>query len=111
VIAYVAEGWGVRFTSPSGARVPADLEMNVALTHVLAWSHDGRRLAMGSAPGSRDGQVWLVDVTRTPPAPHRLLTLPSRFTVRGLAWAPDDRALLVGLVEEESQVLLIDGLP
>ncbi len=111
VIAYVSENWGVRFVSPSGGPVPEDLQASVQLTNELAWSHDGSRLATGSAPGSRQGELWLLDLSRAPLARRRLLLLPSRFTVHGLAWAPDDRSLLVGLLEEESQVLLFDGLP
>jgi eukaryotic-like serine/threonine-protein kinase len=112
VIAYVAQDSSrarVRFTSSTGQTVMADVP-DVQVLHVLmAWSHDGHRLALLSIPAAADAEISVLDLQ---PARKitRIATFPFPTKVLGLSWRADDRGIVFGRVETESTVLLLDGI-
>src|SRR5262249_50234338 len=62
---------------------------------VLAWSPDGRRLAVVNQPGSGSPTVWLVEPEAANPY-KRLAEFSGGPRIRGIAWTPDGKSLVVG---------------
>jgi TolB protein len=112
VIAYVAQdraGVRVGFTSSTGRAVMEDV-LDVHMLHVLmAWSHDGQRLALLSIPAAAEAEISMLDV-RPAPKVTRIAIFPFPTKLMGLSWAADDRSIVFGRVETESTVLLLDGI-
>ncbi len=101
----------IRFTSSGGEPQSGRLQVaQVATTAVdaIAFSWDGGRLAIGGSPGSADAEVVVVDLDRG--SSRSVARLGSFSGLRGIAWSPDDRRLVYGLVQNESRILLFDGL-
>jgi hypothetical protein len=111
VIAYVSSlasvGPRTRFTSPRGEPLLSQLELRTTVQSI-AFSWDGRRLAVGSSPGSAEASIDVVDLEAG--ATREVLRLPPFTGLRGIAWSADDRRLVYGLVQHESRILLLDGL-
>jgi Tol biopolymer transport system component len=112
VIAYVAQdkaGVRLRFTSSSGQTVMDDVPGLPVFHALLAWSHDGRRLALLSIPAPAQAELSVLDLQ---PARKvtRIATLPFPTKLMGLSWTADDRNIVFGRVESESTVLLLDGI-
>ena len=100
-------GLEVGFTNSRGeARHP---HVPVGATgDAIAFSWDGRRLAIGSSPGSGAASAAVFDLDRG--ATRRIAALGPFTSVRGVAWSADDRQLVYGLVQHESRILLFEGL-
>jgi Tol biopolymer transport system component len=108
LIAYVARS-GLEFTTSTGQPVAVDVRVDPTLANRFAWSDDGRKVALTSAPGANTAEVWVVDIG--PPArKRRVALLPSRYTLNGVAWRRDSRSLIVGLADHDNQILLLDGV-
>ena len=75
----------------------------------LAWSSDGRRLALISVITSAPASVWIVELDGRPP--RRLAVLPSGPFLRGATWAADSSAVFVGVHDWISDVVLFDQKP
>ena len=108
LIVYAARS-GLRFMTSTGQPLPIDVRFDLTLASRFAWSDDGRMLALTSAPGSNMGEVWVMDMG-PPPRTRRVALLPSRYTLNGVAWLADSRSLVVGLVDHDNQILLLDGV-
>jgi Tol biopolymer transport system component len=111
LIAYftsTADGLRVRFVGPNGERRPDRPDLPTGAMVSMAFSWDGRSLAMGISPGSGAAQILLVALAS---GDRKTVLQGGPFTaLHGLAWTPDDRGLVFGLVQHESRVLLFDGL-
>jgi len=75
----------------------------------LAWSPDGRRLALVSVLANAPATVWIVELDGRPP--QRLAALPSGPFLRGATWASDSSAVFVGLYDWMSDIVLFDQKP
>ena len=73
----------------------------------MAWSADGRWLAVVGLPGSRAGYIWLIDPSGGAP-PRQLLELPAGASLRGATWSRDGSSLFVGFVDWASDIVLFD---
>jgi len=111
VIAYVMSGAAsaprAGFTNSRGEPLLTQLELR-AILGALAFSWDGRRLAIGESPGSAVASLSFVELASG--ARREVARLPQFTGVRGIAWSADDRRLIYGLVQHESRILLFDGL-
>lgn len=108
VIAYVGQA-GLRFTDRRGTPVTSKAAATLpSVIGAVAWSHDGAKIAVGSAPGAQPG-IWVLDLTSG--AATRALQSTFYWMLSGIEWAADDAALVFGRIEYESHVLLLDGLP
>src|SRR5262249_11102015 len=73
---------GGQWITPKGTRNPIDLI-------TLAFSPDGKRLALGRKAGDGRPSAYLVDVPAVGGRPEPLLPLGADSTVTGIAWSPD----------------------
>ena len=74
---------------------------------MLAWSPDGRRLAVVSQNSNAAASIWIVDPES--PTPYRkLVELPAGPRIRGIAWARDGSALIIGQHDTTSDIVLLD---
>jgi serine/threonine protein kinase/Tol biopolymer transport system component len=72
-----------------------------------SWSPDGRRVAVLSQQANAPSSVWIVDPDS--PDPYRqLIELPPGVRVRGITWTADGSAILAGLHEMSSHIVLMD---
>jgi Tol biopolymer transport system component len=74
---------------------------------MTAWAPNGRRLAVISQAGNAPSSIWLV--TPDDPNPYRILIeFPQGPRIRGMAWTPDGSALIIGMHETSSDIVLLD---
>jgi TolB protein len=78
---------------------------------VLAWSPDGRRLAVVSQNANAPASIWLIEPAAADPQYQTLLELPPAPRIRGAAWTPDGRSLIVGKHDAVSDIVLIELQP
>ncbi len=100
----------VGFTDHAGRVVRPDIHEEHALHSLIAWSHDGKRIALTSNPTAAEADISVIDLQGTP-ALKRIAVFSPRFKLMGLSWAADDRSIVFGHVQYASRILLLDGLP
>jgi len=98
----------VRLTDSRGAARLPNVAVPVGTVDTLAFSWDGRQLAVGRSPGIVKGEILLADLQKG--TGRSVLLLDPFMGVRGLAWTPDDARLVYGVVRHESRILLFEGL-
>jgi len=101
------------FVTPAGARVYETLPLVPAISSgfsngVLAWSPDGRLLAVGSQNTNLPASLWLVDPEASIPF-RKLVELPPGPRIRGVTWTRDGSALIIGQHDASSDIVLLDG--
>lgn len=97
----------IHVVTPAGTpvREPVAIEA-VSQPTSLAWSPDGKRLGLINLPGRASADVWVLDVTTG--NLRRVAQLPAPAEFEGITWSADGRALLVGRVDHESEVILLE---
>jgi Tol biopolymer transport system component len=73
---------------------------------VVAWSPDGRRLAVASQNTNTVTSIWLVDPDAASPF-RKLVDLPVGPRIRGITWTRDG-ALIVGYYDAVGDIVLMD---
>ena len=73
---------------------------------MLAWSPDGRRLAVTSQNTNAASSIWLADPDAAVPF-RKLVELPIGPRIRGITWASDG-SLIVGQHDATSDIVLMD---
>jgi Tol biopolymer transport system component len=119
VIAYVSikresfSSSSVAFVDPSGTALrelipPPEVGGNGFSNGMLAWSADGRRLAVVAQQSNSAASIWIVDpdaqVQNT-----KLLQLPTGPRIRGLTWTRDGRAIIFGKHDWTSDIVLMEA--
>jgi Tol biopolymer transport system component len=97
----------VRLTNSRGEDRSERVQVPIGAVDALAFSWDGRRLAIGRSPGLANGEILLADFEHG--VGRGVLTLGPFVGLRGIAWTPDDTRLIYGLIQHESRILLFDG--
>jgi len=73
----------------------------------VAWSADGKRLAVVALPGGAPGSIWIVEPDK--PVPYRkLIDLPADVFLRGITWARDGSSLIVGHIRWTGDIFLAE---
>jgi len=67
-------------------------------------------LAVVAQPTNGAVSVWMVDADASTPY-RKLLELPPGPRVRGIVWTPDGSALIAGIQELSSDIVLLDQPP
>ena len=100
----------LHFLTPAGtaSRAPLPIEP-IGLPEGLAWSPDGRRIALVNLPGRAAAEVWVL--TLADGALRKLAQFEAPVELDGVTWTGDGRALLAGRITYETEVLLLRGLP
>ena len=98
----------VRLTTSRGETRSGSVEVSIGAVDALAFSWDGRQLAIGRSPGTANGQILLADFQKG--TSRAVIGLGPFVGLRGLAWTPDDSRLVYGLVKHESRIMLFEGL-
>jgi eukaryotic-like serine/threonine-protein kinase len=98
----------VRLTNSRGEERPGRVDVSIGAVDALAFSWDGRQLAIGRSPGTSNGEILLADFEHG--TGRRVVGLGPFVGLRGIAWTPDDARLVYGLVQHESRILLFEGL-
>jgi Tol biopolymer transport system component len=114
VIAYIeprggARGAQVRFVTADGQPTYtelADLPVQAG-NGTVAWSADGKRLAMLGLPGNRAGYIWLLEPAGGAP-PRQLVELPTGASLRGVTFSRDGSSIIVGFVDWASDIVRFD---
>jgi WD40 repeat protein len=75
---------------------------------VMAWSPDGKQLAIVSQNANAPASIWLIEPAAAAPQFRKLVELPPGARIRGVAWTPDGRSLIVGKHDATSDVVLIE---
>jgi eukaryotic-like serine/threonine-protein kinase len=78
---------------------------------VLAWSPDGRRLAIVSQNANAPASIWVIEPAAAEPKFQKLVELSPAPRIRGIVWTPDGRSLIVGKHDAESDIVLIELRP
>jgi eukaryotic-like serine/threonine-protein kinase len=103
----------VAFVDPSGTALrdlppPPELGSNGFSNGMLAWSPDGRRLAVVAQQSNSTASIWIVDpdaaVQNT-----KLVQLPTGPRIRGLTWTRDGRAIIFGKHDWTSDIVLMEA--
>ena len=101
----------VRFMTSSGQPVPLDIGQTVPFNNgFLAWSRDGRKLAVTRVPPTAAATVWVSDLDASRPF-HQVFKLPDDALVRGMAWSGDGRSVIIGQQRASSDIVLFDQAP
>jgi serine/threonine protein kinase/Tol biopolymer transport system component len=74
----------------------------------LAWSHDGRRLAVVAQNSALPASVWLIEPDAPSAAYRQLVELAPGPRVRGITWLPDNSGIVLGKHDTTSDIVLID---
>jgi Tol biopolymer transport system component len=76
---------------------------------MLAWSPDGRRIAVVEQSANNPTRIWLAD----PEHPQRIARLAELqgARVRGITWAPDGNAIVYGKHDWTSDIVLMQREP
>jgi eukaryotic-like serine/threonine-protein kinase len=98
----------VRLTNSHGEERSEHVQVPIGAVDALAFSWDGKKLAIGRSPGLANGEILLADFAQG--TGRRVLLLGPFVGVRGITWGPDDARLVYGLVQHESRILLFEGL-
>lgn len=91
---------------PPSPAIPA----GVSNGHV-AWSPDGRRLAIVSQNTNSPSSIWTIEPASARPEFRRVVELPPGPRIRGLAWSPDGGSLVIGKHDTVSDIVLIGLRP
>jgi eukaryotic-like serine/threonine-protein kinase len=101
----------VAFIDPAGKEVRAELpgppRGNRFANGLVAWSPDGRRLAVTQQQANTAARIWLVDPAAANPY-TALMMLPHGPRIRGLTWTRDGKSLIFGKHDWTSDVVLLD---
>jgi Tol biopolymer transport system component len=98
------------FISPSGSDLRAPIPVSgVGSPLSMAWAPDGQRLALLNLPRRNLAEAWVLDLRSA--QLRRAIGLPAPSDSSGVTWTSDGRSLILGRVEFENEVLLIEGLP
>ena len=73
---------------------------------MLAWSPDGRRLAVISQNSNAAASIWIVDPESAKPF-QKLSELPAGPRIRGVSWTRDSAALIIGQHDTTSDIVLL----
>ena len=74
---------------------------------LIAWSPDGRTVAVAGLPGVNLGSIWLARVG-APPVWRRVIELPPGMLLRGMTWSRDGSELIVGVIRLSGDVILAE---
>ena len=97
----------VQVVSPSGQLLREPIAIDaVSLPTALAWSPDGRRLGLVNLPGRAAAEAWVLELATGRLRKVAELPAPSEF--EGLSWTADGRGLVLGRVDYESEVILLE---
>jgi TolB protein len=97
----------VHVVSPDGQPLHEPIAIDpVSLPTAMAWSPDGRRLGLVNLPGRAAAEAWTLDVASGRLRKVVELAAPSEF--EGVSWTQDGRGLVLGRVDFESEVLLVE---
>jgi TolB protein len=100
----------IQFIDPHGAAVRDPIAIvEIGQPMALSWSPDGSRLALVNLPGRGFAEAWTVDLASG--QLRRVVSLPPPHELDGVAWTPDGRSLILGRIEFDNEVLLVEGLP
>jgi len=77
---------------------------------LLAWSPDGRKLALVRQPTNTEASIWIVEPDTLDPY-RKLIEFPTGPRIRGLTWTRDGSALIIGKHETTSDIVLLDQTP
>jgi serine/threonine protein kinase/Tol biopolymer transport system component len=113
VIAYLEPRLGLgtrlRFVNRNGQpvydRLPETPEQ--IANGFAAWSPDGRRLAVVGLPGSDTGHIWIIEPDGPIPI-RKLIDLPAGDYLRGITWARDGSALVIGRIRWSGDIVLAE---
>ncbi len=75
---------------------------------VLAWSHDGRQLALVAQNSNLPAAVWVIELDAPNAAFRRVVELAPGPRIRGMAWLPDNSGVIIGKHDTTSDVVLMD---
>jgi Tol biopolymer transport system component len=104
-VTHVAFTEGISGQAPrEAARAPG---ANGFSNGMVAWSPDGRRVAVAEQQANATASIWLVDVSSASP-PVKLIDLGIGPRIRGFAWTRDGKALIVGKHDWTSDIVLMD---
>ena len=104
----------LKFVTPAGARMyetlsPAPATPGGFGNGMVAWSKNGRLLAVVSQNSNLPASLWLVD-PEAPSVPFRkLVELPPGPRIRGVTWTRDGSAIIIGQHDASSDIVLLDG--
>jgi eukaryotic-like serine/threonine-protein kinase len=122
IVAYMSP----RATGPSFTELRfVDLEGNVRFANLppppplpggfangaLAWSPDGRRLAVVSQNANAPASIWVIEPAAPEPRYQKLIELAPAPRIRGVVWTPDGRSIVIGKHDVVSDIVLIELQP
>lgn len=96
----------VHVVSPTGVAVREPIAIEaVSLPTALSWSPDGKRLGLINLPGRAAAEAWILDLATG--RLRKVAELPAPAEFEGVSWTSDGRALVLGRVDHESEILLM----
>jgi Tol biopolymer transport system component len=103
------------FVTPDGTRAFESLPPAPAISAgfangTVAWSPDGRTVAILSQNTNLPAAIWTLAVDEPRPVYRKILELPLGPRVRGLTWSADGAALIIGRHDWTSDIVLMDNI-
>jgi Tol biopolymer transport system component len=106
---------GLAFVTPDGAAQYADKARTPNNTNgfgngLLAWSPDGRRVALAAQNTALASSIWIAEL-ESPTLFRKLVELPVGPRVRGITWSPDGSAVIIGQHDAVGDIVLLERAP
>jgi TolB protein len=103
---------GLAFVDSAGQRryatLPSAPPISAGFSNgMLAWSRDGRRLAVVSQNSNAAASIWIVDPEAAMPF-AKLVELPPGPRIRGISWTPDSSSLIISQHDTTSDIVLLE---
>ena len=102
------------FVSPDGTRLYSTLPPAPAISAgfangQVAWSPDGKTVAVVSQNTNLPAAVWTITPDDEQAAFRKIVELPMGPRIRGISWTADGSAIILGQHDWTSDIVLMDG--
>jgi TolB protein len=102
-LTFVDPAGNLRYTKLSG---PPDTATGF-VNGMVAWSPDGRRLAVASQNTNAPASIWIVQPALSEPTYHKAFELAGGSRIRGISWTRDGSAVIIGRHDVAGDIVIM----
>jgi Tol biopolymer transport system component len=98
--------------TPQYASVPSSPPTSPGFANgLVSWSPDGRQLAIVDQNTNANAMIWVVEPDALQPQHRKVTELSGGGRIRGMTWAPDGSAIIVGTHETAGDIVVMHQDP